>query len=123
MEETKEERTQELKHKIRQTEDEREKLSHHAKQIMQEEEEEDVELGYSRNVLSGIARDFSSANKKILSLLDEKEYVMQTFRRKKTEFDGQFHEEVRKKKQRLEDDREELQQKMTHLKYNEKEER
>ena len=123
MEETKEERTRELKHKIRQTEDEREKLSHHAKQIMQEEEEEDVELGYSRNVLSGIARDFSSANKKILCLLDEKEYVMQTFRRKKMEFDGQFHEEVRKKKQRLEDDREQLQQEITHLKYSEKEER
>ena len=123
MEKTKEERTQELKQKIRQMEEEREVLLQHEKRIRKEEEDEDMELSRSHNVLSGIKKDCSTDNRKIVQLLDEKEYLLRTFRRKKMEFDGQFHEEVREKKQRLEDDREELQQKMTHLKYNEKEER
>lgn len=123
MEETKEERTQELKQKIRQMEEEREVLSHHAEYIWKEEEDEDMELSRSHNALSGIGRDCSSDNRKIVQLLEEKEYLLRTFRRKKMEYNEQFQQEIKKQRWKLESNQEQLQQEMTQLAYNEKEER
>lgn len=123
MEKTKEERTQELKQKIRQMEEEREVLLQHEKRIRKEEEDEDMELSRSHNVLSGIGRDCSSDNRKIVQLLEEKEYLLRTFRRKKMEYNEQFQQEIKKQRWKLERDRQQLQQERAHLKYNEKEER
>lgn len=123
MEKTKEERRQELEQKIRQMEEESEVLLQHEKRIRKEEEDEDMELSRCHDLMAGIGRDCSSNNRKIFQLLDEKEYLLRTFRRKKMEYNEQFHQEVKKQRQKLERDREQLQQKMTDLKYNEKEER
>ncbi len=98
MKNTKEEETQQLRKKAGQIEEEQERLEQNTRQVLQEEEDEDMEISRSYTRLQNIRRECPAGDKKIFQLLDEKEYLMRTFRRKKTEFNEQFHQEVKKQR-------------------------
>ncbi len=121
MKNTKEEEAQQLRKKAGQIEEEQERLEQNTRQVLQEEEDEDMEISRSYTRLQNIGRECPAGDKKIFQLLDEKEYLMRTFRRKKMEFDEQFHHEVKKQRWKLEDDREGLKEQMTELKHKEEE--
>lgn len=121
MKNTKEEETQQLRKKAGQIEEEQERLEQNTRQVLQEEEDEDMEISRSYTRLQNIRRECPAGDKKIFQLLDEKEYLMRTFRRKKTEFNEQFHQEVKKQRQQMKDDREGLEQQMIQLKHKEEE--
>lgn len=121
MKNTKEEETQQLRKKAGQIEEEQERLEQNTRQVLQEEEDEDMEISRSYTRLQNIGRECPAGDKKIFQLLDEKEYLMRTFRRKKTEFDEQFHQEVKKQRQQMKDDWEGLEQQMIQLKHKEEE--
>ena len=118
---TKEEETQQLRKKAWQIEEEQERLEQNAKQVLQEEEDEDMELSRSYGRLQNIGRECPTGDKKMFQLLDEKEYLMRTFRKRKMEFDEQFYQEVKKQRQQMKDDREGLEQQMIQLKHKEEE--
>ena len=121
MKDTKEEETQQLRKKARQIEEEQERLEHGARQVLQEEEDEDMEISRSYTRLQNIGRECPAGDKKIFQLLDEKEYLMGTFRRKKMEFDEQFHQEVKRQRWKMENDREHLEQEIKQSGYKDEE--
>ena len=121
MKDTKEEETQQLRKKAGQIEEEQERLEHSAKQVLQEEEDEDMEISRSYTRLQNIGRECPAGDKKIFQLLDEKEYLLRTFRRKKMEFDEQFCQEVKKQRWKMENDREHLEQEIKQSGYKDEE--
>lgn len=97
-----------LQGRIKILEKEQESYEYEAKSILREEEEEDMWITQSHLLVEQMRAECSSEDEKIQRLLYEKQDMLSAFRRKKIEFDSQFREEVKQRRNRMENDIEEL---------------
>ena len=97
-----------LQGRIKTLEKEQESYEYEAKSILREEEEEDMWITQSHLLVEQMRAECSSEDEKIQRLLYEKQDMLSAFRRKKIEFDSQFREEVKQRRNRMENDIEEL---------------
>lgn len=122
LENTEKQNAEQLQVKLRKLKEEQENLEYDAKQILREEEDEDMEISHSHTVLAQMREKCSSEDSTIQRLIDEKQDALSTFRRKKIEFDEEFHQEMTRQRQTMEKDMEELRMQIKNVKYTEREE-
>lgn len=83
--------------------EEREALQQRKRRVLEKEDEEDMELLKSYRDIDRMREACGTADVKILQLLDEKQGMLDSIRRKKTEFEEKLLEEVKKENQRIEE--------------------
>lgn len=121
MENTEKQSVEQLQESLRKLKEEQENFEYDAKQILREEEDEDMEISHSHTVLAKMREKCSSEDSAIQRLIDEKQEALSAFRRKKIEFDEEFHQEMTRQRQTMERDMEELHMQIKDVKYTENE--
>lgn len=121
MENTEEQNVEQLQVRLRKLKEEQENFEYDAKRILREEEEEDMEISRSHTVLAQMREKCSSEDSAIQRLIYEKQDALSAFRRKKIEFDEEFHQEITRQRQTMERDMEELHMQIKNVKYTENE--
>lgn len=116
MQNTNEYKREELQGKLIELEEKQEELEYHAKQVFQEEEEEDFEMSCTYTALERMRGSSSLEDHVIQQIIDEQQNTLMEFRKKKMEFEDEFRREIRIKRQNIEMDREELKGQITRIK-------
>lgn len=122
MENIEKQSVEQLQVRLRKLKEEQENFEYDAKQILREEEDEDMEISHSHTVFAQMREKCSSEDSAIQRLIDEKQDALSAFRRKKIEFDEKFHQEMARQRQTIERDMEELHMQIKDVKYTENEE-
>lgn len=89
------------------------------KQVLQDEEEEDIGISQSHAMLEKIREKCSPEDIAIQQIIDEKQDILRGLRKKKIEFDDEFRREIKKQRQKKEIGNEELYQQISDMKYKE----
>ncbi len=107
MEHTKEEKVEVLRKRLKEMEEEQEQIKCKERQILQEEQEEDMAISYTHAMLERMSGCCTSEDIQIQQIIEEQQYYLREFRKRKLEFDEEFHQEMKRKKQKIEMDMEE----------------
>ena len=110
---------EELQEKIKELEENQEEFEYNAKQVLQDEEEEDIGISQSHAMLEKIREKCSPEDIAIQQIIDEKQDMLRGLRKKKIEFDDEFRREIKKQRQKKEIGIEELYQQISDMKYKE----
>ena len=110
---------EELQEKLKQLEVNQEEFEYNAKQVLRDEEEEDIGISQSHIMLEKIREKCSPEDIAIQQILDEKQDVLRGLRKKKIEFDDEFRREIKKQRQKKETSIEKLYQQISDMKYKE----
>lgn len=97
MEETKKQKN------IEKLEEDKEALRRRKKRVLEKEDDEDMEILKTYRNLDRMREACGANDTEILRLLDEKQSVLDSLRRKKMEFAEEFQNETKKEKQKIEE--------------------
>lgn len=114
---TKEETTREaLRSKLKRLEEEQDEMEYRVRRIWEEEEEEDREISRFHGIFERMSAKCSAEDSMIQQMIEENQYALREFRRKKMNFEEEFQWEIRESRKRIESDMEEIQWEMSDIK-------
>lgn len=116
MEESKKKETENLSKRLESLKEEKEALKLEEKQVFESEKEEDLELLQSYQTMEKMRAACGPDDYEIKRLLDEKQNLMNSFRKKKEEFAEEFQKERREEYRRIEAEEENIYHRMKSLK-------
>ena len=97
MEETKKQKNMEK------LEEDKEALRRRTKRVLEKEDDEDMEILRTYRNLDRMREACGANDTEILRLLDEKQSILDSLRRKKMEFEEELQNETKKEEQRIEE--------------------
>lgn len=104
-----------LRSKLKRLEEEQEEMECLTRRILEEEGEEDREISRLHGIFERMSAKCSTEDSVIRQMIEENQYALREFRRKKMNFEDEFQWEIRERRKRIEDGIEEIQWEMSDI--------